>query len=118
MPKTGYVKLLAVYLASDLTLDTMTNGIKEIMDAITTMVDAEHERVTKDIRDWLKNATDFEDEDTHFNSTEFIETHDNLINERIKLEEWMVRLARIEDTANVLPRDFLKAIDVYPSKLL
>ena len=96
----------------------MSNGVKEIMDAITAMVDAEYDRVTKDIRDYLKTATNYEDEDTHFSGKEFTDTHDNLMDERIALEEWMVNLARIGDTANVLPRDFLKAIDVYPGKLL
>ena len=111
MPKTGYVKLLAVYLASDLTLDTMTNGVKEIMDGITAMVDAEHDRLTKEIRECV-NVTDYEDED------EFVKIREGLMGERDAIEDWMVRLARIGDTANTLPRDFLKALDISTLTLL
>ena len=82
----------------------MTNGVKEIMDAITAMVDAEHDRLTKEIREVAKSGGDGKD-------------IDSLIDERSCVEEWMITMARVGDTANVLPRNFLDAITVYPGKL-
>ena len=85
----------------------MTNGVKEIMDAITAMVDAEYDRLTKEIREGVKNNGDAEE----------MKDIQSLIEERSRIEDWMITMARAGDTANVLPRNFLNAIDVYPGRL-
>jgi len=82
----------------------MTNGVKEIMDAITAMVDAEYDRLTKEIREAFK-ANGKLDVDIQ-----------GLIEERSRIEDRMMVMASAGDTANVLPRDFLRAIDVWPGK--
>ena len=83
------------------------------MDAITAMVDAEHDRLTKEIRECVKST-----DKGSLDDEEFVKTRQNLIEERDDIEGWMAELAIAGDTANVLPRDFLKAIVVYPGKLL
>ena len=77
------------------------------MDAITAMVDAEYDRLTKEIREGVKNNGDAEE----------MKDIQSLIEERSRIEDWMITMARAGDTANVLPRNFLNAIDVYPGRL-
>ena len=93
----------------------MSNGVKEIMDAITAMVDAEHDRLTKEIREAAKKSNG--DNSKPYDWAENDKDMQSLIEERNRIEDWMVTMARAGDTANVLPRNFLNAIDVYPGRL-
>ena len=84
------------------------------MDGIAKIVEAEYDRLTNEIRKSINvyYQNDSENQNDNITVEEYQKAVRSLRKERGDVERWFATLADAGDTANVLPRDFLAALDI------
>jgi len=85
----------------------MSNGVKEIMDAMIKMTEDEFARTTNDVRRFL-----VEKSNSGMSQADYDAQYEKLCNERAFVEHKLGNLVGAGEMANVRPRDFLKALSI------